>query len=429
MIKILVKILKFVKSGITKTLFHSLFFPFFLILCVVARYWPKKIDVGLGPDPLINNAYHKLALERCGYSAETFVIGVFDIFDRFDYRADLAFKSFPKKMRAYLVFLRSAFRYRVLYIYFNGGPLGRRRILSYAEPYLLALAGVRTVVMPYGADVHDLVRTNNLLFKHGMSIDYPQFRLNRQRVARQIDRWTQHADHVISGCDWVDYMYHWDTLMLGHFSIDTDLWSPVQGRLKLGPLRLLHAPNHRHLKGSQQFIKAVEELKAEGVAIELSILEGVHNDQVREFMADCDVVCDQLIVGWYAMFALEAMAMGKPVVCYLRPTLKELFIGAGIVESDELPIIETTMSTVKETLRELAGMDRSELAGIGRRSRAFVEKHHSLEAVGRVFARINGSLGVEPSMPPVGVLEQRAPSMQPLAGDSVVGPERHSVGG
>ena len=26
--------------------------------------------------------------------------------------------------------------------------------------------------------------------------------------------------HIIGGCEWVDYMYHWNTLMVAHFSFD-----------------------------------------------------------------------------------------------------------------------------------------------------------------------------------------------------------------
>lgn len=422
--KSIVTLLKMVKSFVTKTIFHFLFLPVFLLACLASRFVRKRIDVGLGPDPLINNAYHKQALEANGYTAETFVYGVYKMFDRFDYRADLAYKGFPKKMRIYLVFLRALFRYRVLYIYFNGGPLGRRYFMSRAEPYLLKFAGVKTVVMPYGADVQDLSRSPNPHYKHAMSLDYPRYRLKRKKVEEQIDRWTRHADHVISGCDWVDYMYHWDTLMLGHFSIDTDRWRPSPPA-DVGtdrPLRLLHAPNHRNIKGSEHFVRAVEELQAEGEAIELIVLENVTNDEVRQAMAECDVVCDQLIIGWYAMFTLEAMAMGKPVICYLRPDLKELFIGAGLIELDELPIVEASLFTVKNTLRTLADMDRAELAAIGEKSRAFVEKHHSLEAVGAIFAEINRSIGVRPSMP--SVIEQKtvsasgvATSGAPLAGD------------
>jgi hypothetical protein len=92
------------------------------------------------------------------------------------------------------------------------------------------------------------------------------------------------------------------------------------------------------------------------------------------------------------------MAMGKPVLCYLRPDLEALYIGAGLVGVDEIPIVRCSPCTVKEHIRELA-LNRAKLGGIGKRSREFVLKHHSMQAVGKVFDIINGSLGITPSAP------------------------------
>jgi len=174
--------------------------------------------------------------------------------------------------------------------------------------------------MPYGSDVQDMSRSSNLLHKTVMAAEYPNHRFRRSVITSKIDLWTKYADHVIAGCEWVDYMYHWDTLMLAHFSIDTDLWKPLdtdnlQSSVpSRGKLRILHAPNHRILKGTQYFIDAIDELEREGLEVELILLERVSNDEVKKELASVDLVADQLFVGWYAMFALEAMASGRPVI-------------------------------------------------------------------------------------------------------------------
>jgi hypothetical protein len=112
-------------------------------------------------------------------------------------------------------------------------------------------------------------------------------------------------------------------------------------------------------------------------------------------MAAADIVVDQLIVGWYAMFAIEAMAMEKPVLCYLRQDLMELFVTSGLVAADEIPILNCSPLTIKETLRSLV-LNRDELPDIGKRSRAYVMKHHSIQVVGKVFDEINRSIGLKP---------------------------------
>jgi glycosyltransferase involved in cell wall biosynthesis len=382
--------------------------PVFFAFALRSRFRTKPIDVGIGPVPLISHPYHKQALQRYGYSVETFVASVWFVTEKFDVRADKIVGSQNRYLKGptsflahiYLAFLTLS-RYRCLYVYFNGGPLGiGTRILRRFEPLLYRLAGVKVVVMAYGTDVQELTRSPNLLFKNAYGKDYPQHRLVRRRLAADIDRWTKWANHIIGGCEWVDYMYHWDTLTLSHFAIDTEQWKPAD---RIGEatssagrkLRILHAPNHRALKGSQYFMEACHELAAEGVPVELVLLEGVPNDQIRDVMTTVDIVADQLVIGWYAMFAIEAMAMGKPVLCYLRPDLVDLYVGAGLVQPGEIPIINCSPLTVKETIRGLA-MHPDELLALGPRSREFVENHHSLESIGAVFDRINRSIGILP---------------------------------
>ena len=373
----------------------------FLVICwpiaLISRLVPKRFDIGLGPEPLINNIYHKRALESHGYTAETFVDQVWFITSDFDYRGDLKFGGLLALIRPYALCVRALFRYRCLYIYFNGGPLMSAPLAWRAEPSLLRVAGVRVVVMPYGGDVQVMSRSKNLPFRHAKAVDYPESRFRERRVEQQIDLWTTHADHVISGVEWVDYMYFWDTLMLGHFSIDPDSWeSAATPRPVDGTLRIFHAPNHRAIKGSDHFIRAVEELRAEGVDVELVMRERVPNEVIRQTMGEVDAVADQLIVGWYAMFALEAMAMGKPVLCYLRKDLLDLYEAEGLLGHGEMPILNCDPLSVKETIRSLAA-DRSQLAGIAERGKAYVRKHHSIEAIGGVFDRINREVGIAPS--------------------------------
>jgi len=139
----------------------------------------------------------------------------------------------------------------------------------------------------------------------------------------------------------------------------------------------------------------VEELRAEGVDVELVMLQGVPNEEVLRAIAEADVVADQLVVGWYAMFALEALSMGTPVLCYLRPDLVDLYEHAGLVTRDEIPIITCDPSNVKETIRAIA-LDRGLLDGLPEKGHAFVEKHHSLRSVGATFDRINRAAGITP---------------------------------
>jgi hypothetical protein len=197
-------------------------------------------------------------------------------------------------------------------------------------------------------------------------------------------------------------MYHWDTLMLAQFSIDTDDWKPADkdetylNRASASTFRILHAPNHRNIKGTQFFIDAVDQLREEGLDVDLVVVERVPNAEIKRILSSVDVVADQLLIGWYAMFALEAMAMEKPVLCYIRRDLEELYIAAGLIDDGEIPVINCSTTSVMEVIKDLVQRRRDRLPEIGRRSREYVIRHHSLEHVGEVLHSINRSMRIEP---------------------------------
>lgn len=371
--------------------------PVFLC-CLVARLIPRR-TVGLGPEPLINNVHHARALRRQGYTVATFVSHVYFITSEFDVRWVRW-----RPLNHYALFLFAIFRCRVIYIYFNGGPLAWTG-LAVLEPFFYRLAGTRVVVMPYGGDVQDFGVYNDVVYKSAYVRDYPDVVRNRfPKVHRQVRRWSRGADWIISGCDWVHYMPYWDTLMLAHFSVDTDQWSPPtpaeytrpQRGTPERPLRVLHAPNHRAIKGTALLEKAIAELRAAGCAIELQVVQRVSNAEMRKFVREADVVVEQLVIGWYGIFALEAMACEKPVLTYIAPDLERLYIMNDLLENGELPVVRVGHDTLKAVLREVAD-GRRDLEAMGQASRRFVLKHHSLDAVGRRFAEINSALGLPPA--------------------------------
>jgi glycosyltransferase involved in cell wall biosynthesis len=368
-----------------------LLLPIMFLLAVLSRLFPKKIDVGLGPSPLINNIYHKKSLQKYGYSAETYVYKTYFITQQFDILFGNYFKGIFKILIPYFMFLFTLIRYKILYIYFNGGPLGISHVYQYFEPILYKIAGIKIVVMPYGGDVHDLTRTDNLKFKYGMCMDYPKFKNNRSVIIKKVDKWTKHADHVISGCDWVYFMYHWDSLTLGHFSIDVEQFIPIE-RKAGQTIKILHAPNHKNIKGSNKFIEVIEELKQEGYDLDLILVQKQPNEVIKKLMTEADIIADQLVIGWYAMTALEAMCFEKPVLCYLDSKLIDLYCAANILESSQdIPIVNCDFDNLKIKLKFLIENEEERLK-IGKKGREYVKKYHSLEKIGGLFAQINQTL-------------------------------------
>ncbi len=140
---------------------------------------------------------------------------------------------------------------------------------------------------------------------------------------------------------------------------------------------VVHAPSHRQIKGTEHVERAVSDLRAEGLPVRLDLIEGLpHTEAMRRF-AQADFAVDQLNIGWYGGFAVEVMALGRPVICHIdeESTADNPF-------GSELPIVRTTQETVRDAIRDLV-TDRDRRLALGRESRSFVEKHHDPRAVAR----------------------------------------------
>ena len=375
-------------------IFESIILLPLLLFALIKGKIKKKYDVGLGPLPLISNVYHKKALENKGYKVVTFALGHYHITNDFDYVFFLKSKKLinvNKLLTAYRL-LDISLSAKIIYIYFDGGPIGiYSKFLWKLEPLIFKIAKVKTVLLGYGGDVQDLKFINNLKFKNSIINDYPNHKFRRNIISKKIDLWCQEGDHVISGCDWVDNVFHWDTLMLSHFSIDTNVTLKKTTNTK--NLKVLHAPNHKSIKGTKFLKRAITRLNKKGYPIELILVEKQPNEKVLELIQEVDIIADQFIIGWYAMFAIEAMNLSKPVMCYLREDLIDLYESDGIIKEGEIPIINTSIKKIEENLI-WAYNNKDKLKEIGTNSREFVKKYHSLECIGDIFESINKKLGI-----------------------------------
>jgi glycosyltransferase involved in cell wall biosynthesis len=135
-------------------------------------------------------------------------------------------------------------------------------------------------------------------------------------------------------------------------------------------LVIAHAPTDRRVKGTSHVIEAVDQLRREGVPIRLDLVEGTNRQEVFGRVAQADVLVDQLLIGWYGGVAVEAMALGRPVLAYIREEEPD-----DNPFRDSLPIVRTSPATLAADLRSLAA-DRERRHELGRAGRAFVEKHH-----------------------------------------------------
>jgi glycosyltransferase involved in cell wall biosynthesis len=135
---------------------------------------------------------------------------------------------------------------------------------------------------------------------------------------------------------------------------------------------ILHAPSSRRRKGTEEVIAACEGLDAD-----LLLVEGLHHEEAFERYREADIVVDQLNAGWYGLFAIECMALGKPVVTFLHD---EAVRRTEEALGERVPIVSATKENLRERLEPLVA-SAAERRRIGAGSRAYVERVHDLDRV------------------------------------------------
>ena len=135
---------------------------------------------------------------------------------------------------------------------------------------------------------------------------------------------------------------------------------------------ILHAPSSRRRKGTEHVLAACEGLDAD-----LLLVEGLHHTEAFERYREADIVVDQLNAGWYGLFAIECMALGKPVVTFLHDeAVRRTEEAFGI----PVPIVSASKDNLRAQLEPLVA-SAAERRRIGEASRAYAEDVHDLERV------------------------------------------------
>ena len=136
---------------------------------------------------------------------------------------------------------------------------------------------------------------------------------------------------------------------------------------------IVHSPTAKICKGTDLIIEVLNELKS-FYNFEFVLLHDMTRDQVLEVMSKADIFLDQINLGSHGAATMEAMAMGKPAMCYI---MKEVFEG-GLPA--ECPVVNTNPDNLKEQLIRLLS-DAQLRHDIGKQSRAFAEDYFDIDKI------------------------------------------------
>jgi glycosyltransferase involved in cell wall biosynthesis len=336
-----------------------------------------------GNTPIINIKYWSRAVQAAGYRSRTIVTHVYPSNDPrdFDIVADQWLADRPRLLglRDYLLFARVLWSADIVSAFFDGGFL-RATPLSRAELRLLRLAGCKLVLIPFGSDV--AVRGHLGPTEASFAVHYAYLLEQSEAIRARVDRLGAAADLVIKTLQ-VGYLPRHDAFWSHGLAIDTDRWSPREDDRGASATSIVHAPNHRQLKGTDAVIEAVDRLRAEGLDVRLVLLEGRPNEEVREAIRAADIAVDQLLTG-YGLFAVECMSAGVPVISNLRWMPRAMREAPSLVVA---PIVDADAHDLVDRLRELV-TDPERRRRLGRESRSFAVRYHSYETIGRVWTAI-----------------------------------------
>lgn len=172
---------------------------------------------------------------------------------------------------------------------------------------------------------------------------------------------------------------HYKKIHIVPYAIDAKTFTPHYPPPSENPL-VVHASSHRNVKGTEFVIKAVDRLKKNGVKLDFRLVENMPHTEAIQLYQQASVIIDQLTVGTYANLSMEAMAMGKPVICYVRDDLRRTF-------PPDLPIVSANPDTIYEVLKDLLNRPL-DWAKLGIQGRKYVERHHDPHKVAQLLVDV-----------------------------------------
>ncbi len=263
---------------------------------------------------------------------------------------------------------------------------------SFRDVEVALAAGKRVVVEFWGSDV----RIPSLEGRRNPF--WPAFpAADDEKPKQRLRRWAEltHGEAIVADHS-LDYHLEplFDSVHIVGQRIEVDEIAPSypnpDERLPL----VMHAPRIKSLKGTEFVLEAIRELEARGLSFRYEELFRVPHRVAMDAYARADIVIDQLLVGSFGILACEAMALGKPVICYIQPDLVGTYT--------DLPIVNASPSDLAEVLEGLI-LDGARRERLGRAGRAYVERHHDSRKVARRLLEVYASPGSTrtPTKPPI----------------------------
>ena len=309
------------------------------------------------------NAYSVLGLRAIGENAE----GVIYCEHPFGYPYDRNLhidKTNKKKypiyiMKLFLFFITALHKYSVFHFHYG------HSVLNCIELPLYHLFHKKIYFEFHGSDLRDMekfCRISDMPFDQSEATS-PRLHKRNKKICKYADGIIVHDDELIP------YLpTECAPVYVVPLRMNLSRFEPCYPDSDNKIIRIVHAPSKRSIKGTQYVLDAYKTLEKEFDNIELILVEGKTQQEALEIYKNADIIVDQLFVGTYGVFAIESMALGKPVITYISDEMKEKL-------PEELPIISADSKTIEKALAKLI-RDGNLRRQKGIEGRQYVEDYH-----------------------------------------------------
>ena len=257
---------------------------------------------------------------------------------------------------------------------------------NFFDTFLFSRRRIPMIISWAGSDARiiSLARKNNSYFFRDLDEAWDN------KIVKRLKDVSRYIQYVATDVEMAEYSIpYFKQVFILTQPIDLNQCSPkIPAPTNDHPV-VLHIPTRREVKGTAFIESAVEKLKAEGFSFEFHLLPPTFTQkEVREKITEADIYVDELLCGSHGMTSVEAMASGKPTICYIRDDLLNKY-------PKDLPIVSANPDNIYTQLKKLI-QDPNLRYDIGMRSRQYAERYHSLTTVGQRLKQIYEQIGWQP---------------------------------
>lgn len=334
----------------------------------------KRIMHGLS-EVAGQNSYSVQGLREIGENAETVVYSKHPFAYKYDKCLDIdksrraLFPLFAIKLFAF--YIKALFVYDVFHFHFG------RSILNNAELWTYKVFGKDLYFEFHGSDLRDqkkFCEVTGIPFSE-KEASCPKLHKRNEKICQRADGIIIHDDELIPYLPPVR-----NSIYVVPLRVDIGQFTPCFPKEGNEHIRIVHAPSKRAAKGTAFVLEAYEQLKRKYDNIELVLVEGKTQQEAFEIYKTADIIVDQLYAGTYGVFAIESMALGKPVITYISDEMKERL-------PEELPIISGGTKSIVNALELLINDPKLRITK-GIQGRKYVENYHDYRVIAHVLKDI-----------------------------------------